>query len=97
MLPLDTLPSEQTINGDKQILANTDYNMLKAFEYVLQADSLEDLLFRIQYARETYTPELDLRKKCREEINAAEISLVQEQEERDQQMRQLFEAQELDS
>lgn len=79
----DTLPSEQIINADKQILANTDYNMLKALEHILQADSLDELLLRIRYAREHYAPQLELRSHCRNEINEAEITLVKEQEERD--------------
>lgn len=67
--PQETPESEQIINADKQILRNTDYNMLKAFEHILQADSIEELLLRIRYARETYAPQLSLRKQCREEIN----------------------------
>lgn len=86
MYLLDTLPSEQIINADKQILSNTDYNMLKAFEYILQADSLDDLLLHIRYAREHYAPQLELRSNCRDEINEAEIKLVQEQAERDEEI-----------
>lgn len=70
---------ESIINADKQILNNTDYMMLKAFEHILQADSLEELLIRIRYAREQYAPQLDLRQNMREEINEAEIIIAQEQ------------------
>lgn len=90
----DTLPSEQIINADKQILANTDYNMLKAFEHVLQADSLDELLLRIRYAREHYAPQLELRATMRDEINEAEIKLVQEQDERDARLQEMLAAEE---
>lgn len=95
MYPLDTLPSEQTINADKQILDNTDYNMLKAFEHILQADSLDELMLRIRYAREHYAPQLELRSHCRNEINEAEITLVKEQEERDTRLQEMLAAEEL--
>lgn len=87
---MDTLPSEQIINADKQILSNTDYNMLKAFEHILQADSLDELLIRIRYAREHYAPQLTLRQTMRDEINEAEITLITEQNERDIQMQRLM-------
>lgn len=88
----DTLPSEQIINADKQILNNTDYNMLKAFEHILQADSLDELLLRIRYAREHYAPQLNLRQTMRDEINEAEITLVSEQQERDIKMQEMIAA-----
>ena len=89
-----TLPSEQIINADKQILANTDYNMLKAFEHILQADSLDELLLRIRYAREHYAPQLELRSNCRDEINEAEITLVAEQNERDIKLQEMLASEE---
>lgn len=95
MNPYDTLPSEQIINADKQILSNTDYNMLKALEHILQADSLDELLLRIKYARENYAPQLELRQHCRNEINAAEITLVEEQKQRDVRLQEMLEAEEL--
>lgn len=95
MYPMDTLPSEQIINADKQILRNTDYNMLKALEHILQADSLDELLLRIRYAREHYAPQLELRQTCRDEINEAEITLVQEQQERDVKLQEMMVAEEL--
>lgn len=97
MYLLDTLPSEQIINADKQILSNTDYNMFKAFEHILQADSLDDLLLRISYAREHYAPQLELRSNCRDEINEAEIKLVQEQAERDEEINLIMQSERDDS
>ena len=91
-----TLPSEQIINADKQILSNTDYNMLKAFEHILQADSLDELLIRIRYAREHYAPQLTLRQTMRDEINEAEITLVTEQNERDTKLQEMLAAEELE-
>lgn len=61
---------EQKINADKQILENTDYKMLKAFEHVLQADSVDELLLRIRYARDKYKEVLELRQQCRDDIEA---------------------------
>lgn len=90
----DTLPSEQIINADKQILANTDYNLLKALEHILQADSLDELMLRVRYAREHYAPQLELRSHCRNEINEAEITLVQEQEARDTRIQEMLAAEE---
>lgn len=90
--PEETLPSEQVINADKQILSNTDYTMLKAFEHILQADSLEELLVRIQYARANYAPQLELRQTMRDEINDAEVTLVSEQKERDIKMQEMIAA-----
>ena len=89
--PSDTLPSELIINGDKQILRNTDYNLLKAFEHILYADSLDELMIRIRYAREQYENVIAQRQLCRDEINEAEISLVQEEKEREQEMLRLAE------
>lgn len=86
----ESLPSEQIINADKQILANTDYNMLKAFEHVLQAESLPDLLVRLESTRKDFKETLKLRQHCREEINEAEIKLVEEQAERDKEIAELM-------
>lgn len=86
----DTLPSEMTINADKQILNNTDYNMLKAFEHILQADSLDELMLRIKYAREHYAGQLELRQHCRNEINESEITLVEEQKEREIKIQEML-------
>lgn len=86
LYPMETLPSEQLINADKQILANTDYNMLKAFEHVLQADSLPELLLRIQYIAKEFKELIELRQHCREEINAAELKLPEEEAERQKQI-----------
>ena len=73
----DTSFEEQTINADKQILAKTDYNMLKAFEHILQADSVEELLVRLKYVSEQYQQVLNLRKDCRDEINEMETKILQ--------------------
>lgn len=77
----NTPESELIINADKQILKNTDYNMLKAFEHILKADSLDELLLRLQYVRERYSGTLELRQNCRDEINEAEIQLAEELQE----------------
>ena len=96
MYLMDTLPSEQIINADKQILNNTDYNMLKAFEYVLQAESLPDLLVRLESTRKDFKETIKLRQHCREEINAAEITLLEEQAARDAAMQEYLAQQQIE-
>lgn len=81
MYPEDTPLTEQTINADKQILRNTDYNMLKAFEHILQADSVDELILRIQHVRTVYADVLTLRQGCRDEVNEMEAIELAEQSE----------------
>lgn len=80
MYPQETPVTEQTINADKQILRNTDYNMLKAFEHILQADSIDELMIRIQYVRDQYQDVLTLRQDCRDEVNVMEAIQASEEE-----------------
>lgn len=68
---------QRDIDTSKQILRQTDYRLLKAFEHILQADSLDELMIRIQYAREMCQDSLATRQNCRNKINESEAEQMQ--------------------
>lgn len=63
---------EGEINANKNILDNTDYQVLKAIEDIFAATGITELLSAITNAGREIVHTIALRKQCRERINELE-------------------------
>lgn len=63
---------EGEINGCKNILQNTDYQILRAVEGIFAATGVTELLSALSNAAKSIVQTINLRKQCRERINELE-------------------------
>ena len=71
---------EGEINGCKNILDNTDYQILRAIEDIFAADGVTKLLEALANAGKQITQTIKLRKKMRDRINELEAMQAEDDE-----------------
>jgi hypothetical protein len=71
---------EGEINANKNILDNTDYQILRAVEDIFAAESMAELLSAIANAGKEIAKTIKLRKQCRERINKLEGMTAEDDE-----------------
>lgn len=75
----DEITSE--INGCKNILDNTDYQILHAIEDIFAVDGISELLSTLANAGKEITQTIKLRKECRARINELEALTPEDEQE----------------
>lgn len=71
---------EGEINGCKNILDNTDYQILRAIEDIFAADGVAELLSALANAGKEIAKTIKLRKQCRARINELEAMTAEDDE-----------------
>ncbi len=71
---------ESEINANKNILDNTDYQILRAIEDIFAADNVTALLMALSDAGKTIKNTIILRKKMRDRINVLEVMTPEDDE-----------------
>lgn len=71
---------EGEINACKNILENTDYQILRAIEDIFAADSVTELLSALAHAGKEIAKTIKLRKDCRAKINELEAMTAEDDE-----------------
>lgn len=71
---------EGEINASKNILDNTDYQILRAVEDIFAADNVTELLSALAKAGKEVTKTIKLRKQCRARINELEAMEAEDEE-----------------
>lgn len=71
---------EGEINACKNILDNTDYQILRAIEDIFAADSMTELLSALKNAGKEIAHTITLRKQCRARINELEAMTAEDDE-----------------
>ncbi|WP_418389524.1 hypothetical protein [Adlercreutzia sp.] len=72
---------EGEINARKNILDNTDYQILRAIEDIFAADGITELLSALANAGREITQTIRLRKECRARINELEAMTPEDEQE----------------